>query len=265
MKYLFWNTHHNNNINDILCELIIENEISIVLLAEYTAEPDKLIEQLAIQNVTMRMYSSCSERIKMFGCIENFQYRTDSDHAVIRIINDKDILCCVHLNSKIFSDHGDYREIIMEQIIKDIQDVENELKTENTIVVGDFNINPYDSSLINARYFHGIPVYEETKRKSRVIAGKEHYMFYNPMWNLLGDFEQPYGTYYHAGNDIVNTYWNIFDQVIIRPALRNRFMLDSLKIVKETKTRFLLDNNGYPNKRISDHLPIVFEIKEEEL
>ena len=34
--------------------------------------------------------------------IENIQNRKDTDNAVIRIINDKDILCCVHLNSKIY-------------------------------------------------------------------------------------------------------------------------------------------------------------------
>ncbi len=47
MKYLFWNTHRNNNINDILSELIIENDISIVLLAEYTAEAKELINILS--------------------------------------------------------------------------------------------------------------------------------------------------------------------------------------------------------------------------
>ena len=57
--------------------------------------------------------------------------------------------------------------------------------------------------------------------------------------------------------------WNIYDQVIIRPALRARFVENSLRIIKETKTRFLLDSNGHPDKKISDHLPIVFEIKED--
>ena len=263
LKYLFWNTHHNKKINDILSEIIIENDISIALLAEYTANESELIEKLAIQNIGIQEYGSCSDRIKIFGRIKNIQYRTDTDHAVIRIINDKDILCCVHLNSKIYSDHENYREILIEEIIKDIQDVEKELMTENTIVVGDFNINPYDSSLINARYFHGLPVYEVAKRKSREIAGKKYYMFYNPMWNLLGDFQKPYGTYYYRGSDPVNTYWNMYDQVIIRPALRKRFVNDSLIIIQETKTRYLLDRNGHPDKKISDHLPIVFEIKEE--
>ena len=263
MKYLFWNTHNNNDINEVLSEIIIENDISIVLLAEYTADGEELLNKLTMKNIDMEKYVSCSPRIKMFGKIENIQNRKDTDNAVIRIINDKDILCCVHLNSKIYSGHDEYRGILIEQIINDIQKLENELNTENTIIVGDFNSNPYDSNLINARYFHGLPVYEETKRKLRRIAGKDFLMFYNPMWNLLGDFQEPYGTYYHSGNDAVNTYWNMYDQVIIRPSLRNRFKEESLMIIKETKTKFLLDNKGHPDKKISDHLPIIFEIMEE--
>lgn len=264
MKYLFWNTHRNDSINEILSELIIENDISVILLAEYTADANELINLLALKNVSLNDYGSCSERIKIFGQVGNIEYRTDTDHAIIRIINNKDILCCVHLNSKIYADHENQREILIEQIMNDIQEVEKELETENTIIVGDFNINPYDSACISARYFHAIPVYVETKRRMRTIAGKEYRMFYNPMWNLLGDEQQPYGTYYYSGNNTVNTYWNIYDQVIIRPALKERFVSDSLKIVKETETRFLLDNNGHPDKNISDHLPIVFEIKEED-
>ena len=130
MKYLFWNTHQNDDINDVLSELIIENNVSMVLLAEYAANADELINKLAVRDINMLQYGSCSERIKMFGKIKNIQYRTDSDHAVIRIINDKDILCCIHLNSKIYSGHEEIREIHMDQIIKDIQDVERELQSK---------------------------------------------------------------------------------------------------------------------------------------
>lgn len=233
------------------------------MLAEYSADVSELLGLLAYHNVNMSEYRNCSERITILGEVQSIEPRTDTDHAIIRIINKKDILCCVHLNSKIFSGHEEYREILIEQIVNDIRNVEQELGTENTIVVGDFNLNPYDASFVNARYFHGLPVYADAKRKSRTVANKECYMFYNPMWNFLGDFKEPYGTYYHGGSDAINTFWNIYDQVIIRPALKDRFVNESLKIITETETRFLLNNRGHPNKKISDHLPIVFEIKED--
>ena len=83
------------------------------------------------------------------------------------------------------------------------------------------------------------------------------------MWRFLGDETHPYGTYYHNNNSTINTYWNLYDQVIIRPALRERFVDASLKIITETQTQYLLDNKGHPDKNISDHLPIIFEIQEE--
>ena len=88
-------------------------------------------------------------------------------------------------------------------------------------------------------------------------------MFYNPMWRFLGDEKTPYGTYYHNNNNTINTYWNIYDQVIIRPQLKKRFVDESLKIITETKSKYLLDAKGHPDKSISDHLPIIFEIQEE--
>ena len=134
---------------------------------------------------------------------------------------------------------------------------------QQQLIVGDFNINPYDNSCVNARYFHGIPIYEDAMRESRNIAGKEFRMFYNPMWNFLGDFKEPYGTYYRSAADTFNPYWHIYDQVIIRPSLRSRFVDGNLKIITGSANVSLLDKNKHPNHSISDHLPITFEIKED--
>lgn len=263
MKYLFWNTHHNKMINDILSELIIENDISVVILAEYSAKISELVDTLAVHGIAMRCYDSCCPRITMLGSIDEVEMKKDSDHATIQIINGRDILCGVHLNSKQYDGHKGYREVYIEGIIHDIQDTEKELSTENTIIVGDFNINPYEPECTDARYFHGMPVLAEAERKKREVAGKEYRMFYNPMWHFFGDYAQPYGTYYYNAGGSQNTYWNIFDQVLLRPALKGRFVKESLKILTKTNTRSLLDNKEHPDKTISDHLPIMFEIMEE--
>ena len=265
LRVLFWNTYKNSNINSILSELIIQNTVSIVVLAEYEANMDDLIAELAKHNVIMKPYKNCSERIKMLGSHKNVDLRIDSSHHTIQIIDQKYILCGVHLNSKLHDEHEGSREIYMEQIIHDIEEVEQELGKENTIIVGDFNINPYEPSCIDARFFHGIPVLAEAARQTRIVAGKEFKMFYNPMWSLLGDNSQPYGTYYSNSGGVHNTYWNIFDQVIVRPTLGDKFLRESLKILTETETRFLLDTSGHPDKKISDHLPIIFEIMEDSL
>ena len=83
------------------------------------------------------------------------------------------------------------------------------------------------------------------------------------MWNFLGDFKEPYGTYYRSAADTFNPYWHIYDQVIIRPSLRSRFVDGNLKIITGSANVSLLDKNKHPNHSISDHLPITFEIKED--
>ena len=61
MRYLFWNTHRNEQINLVLCDLIVENGISVAVLAEYSADINDLIELLRSCGVTM-------QQIPTVGC-----------------------------------------------------------------------------------------------------------------------------------------------------------------------------------------------------
>ncbi|MBQ7113679.1 MAG: endonuclease/exonuclease/phosphatase [Clostridia bacterium] len=263
MKVLFWNTHKNNNINSVLLDVIVENEISMVVLAEYTANADQLIALLSDKGILMRRYMATGcDRITVLGSVLNVEPGPQSKYASMQVINKIDILCCVHLPSQIYSQGAGMRRVVIGRIISDINQLEAALNTENTIVVGDFNVNPFDEGCIDADMFHGIPTYSVASRKSRVVGDEEFKMFYNPMWNFLGDFKQPYGTHFYSGNQIGNVFWNIYDQVLIRPVLYDRFTKDQLKIITETQSHSFLTDKGYPNEDISDHFPIVFEIKE---
>lgn len=166
------------------------------------------------------------------------------------------------LPSKLYADVLK-RGIAIARIVEEIQIQEEKLGIEKTIIVGDINENPYETGCLGASGFHGIPVYKDTMKKYRVIMDESFKMFYNPMWNLLGDFSFPPGTYYYSGNEVENSFWNVYDQVMIRPCLRGQFVDDELKILCETKKRKLIDANNHPDKKISDHLPIVFEIMED--
>ena len=243
--------------------MICENDISIVVLAEYKADFNELILLLSKKGKSFEHYFTAGcDRINILGSIANIEPNAQSPYYSIQLINKEIILCCVHLPSKIYSGYEGTRNITISRMITDIEKIENDLHLDNTVIVGDLNINPYEAGCIEAPSFHGIPVYEESIRKSRVIADEEFRMFYNPMWNFLGDFEKPYGTYYYGGSTIDNTYWHIYDQVLIRPSLRKRFVAQSLKIILKVSTTDLLNEKGHPNDNISDHLPILFEIKE---
>jgi hypothetical protein len=82
------------------------------------------------------------------------------------------------------------------------------------------------------------------------------------MWSHLGDARtDTAGSYYYERAEHVNYFWNMFDQVLLRPELARRFDPAQLRIVTSVGTRWLVRPNGRPdNATGSDHLPIVFEL-----
>ena len=82
------------------------------------------------------------------------------------------------------------------------------------------------------------------------------------MWNLLGDkCNGKPGTYYYSGSKLMEYFWHMFDQVLIRPALIGDFAFDKLKIIESSGNISLLAENGLPDKKFSDHLPIFFSLE----
>ena len=66
--------------------------------------------------------------------------------------------------------------------------------------------------------------------------------------------------YYDVGQH-VNYFWNMFDQVLIRPELLEGYYPTQLSIVKSIGALSLVGREGRPDASFSDHLPIVFELE----
>jgi hypothetical protein len=83
------------------------------------------------------------------------------------------------------------------------------------------------------------------------------------MWSLFGDANiLTSGSYFYDSGKHVNYYWHIFDQVLLRPWLAERFARPSLEIVTKIANRPLTMDDGRPDKLgFSDHLPILFDVE----
>lgn len=259
MRIMFWNTYKNTSINQIICEIAKENNVDIIFLAEYEDNIQSLICALDMQSY----FTLGCDRIKVIGKKKNVEPGIQGTRYSIQIIENKYILCAMHLPSQMRYGHQERRNIIIQTILNDLQDTEKRLNSKRTIILGDFNEDPYEDGCLSAVNFHGLPSMNDALKSYRIIEGKQFEMFYNPMWNLFGDFNFPPGTYYYAGSDPKCSYWHIFDQVMIRACLKNEFLKDSLEIITKAGKKDLLNTKGYPNKEYSDHLPIVFEIQEQ--
>lgn len=75
--------------------------------------------------------------------------------------------------------------------------------------------------------------------------------------NYISEETQTYGSFYYSGG-INSLYWYCYDQAIIRkPLVAN---LESIRYIKTIGGRKLIKEVS-PDATISDHLPLVVEMK----
>ena len=131
---------------------------------------------------------------------------------------------------------------------------------DRSIVVGDFNMNPFDASMVNG--FNATMSEPMARKGSRRIGAVERKFFFNPMWSLIGQrTDGPPGTFYFNKSLPLTYYWHALDQVLVRPSLLDALDQKSVQIVSRIRRRDLLTRGGLPDKRqASDHLPIVFRL-----
>ena len=265
MRLLFWNTHKNKDINPYIASLVLDNEIDILALSEYDANIDELNAMFKDNNQRLIKCNTLGcDRIDVWSSYVNIKSGIQEKYYSIQIINDSFILCCIHLCTDLYGDHSDERLAIIQKIMYDIHKIEDNIQTQRTIVIGDINEMPYGRGCLNANGFHGLPALNISDKPTRTVNEIEYRKFYNPMWNLMGDFDYPPGTFYVNQSKLHSPMWYMLDQVIISQDVLPIFNKDSLKIITACSYADLVDDSKHPNRKISDHFPIMCEIEDEQ-
>lgn len=265
MNFLFWNIRKNKNVFPILKDIFRTYDVDICLLAEcpedYQENADKVIgdrykfhKGIASGKITyIHKKNIIVESIK------------DTDRASSKSVyvsqNRINVIGC-HLKDKC-----NYTEVAQRSFAsffcEFINETEKQEHNYKTIVIGDFNMNPFEEAMTSVLYLNSVMDKNTAKKVTRTYIGKQYRYFYNPMWKVWGHFQNmPGGTiYYYKSHDPMLLYWNMFDQILIRPELLNSFCDSSLKIISYTENYNLLQKSGRINNNISDHLPIFFTLK----
>lgn len=262
LKVLFWNVD-NKNVDSLLLSTINKMNVDIIVLAEFANDKSRF---LALANKDKDIFSELPQlgclRITIFCRVDTVEvdHGPESNYFTTKkltLSNDFEVLmAAVHLPSK--TNQVDNTQTLEAAEFKnEIEFAENVFETENTFIVGDFNMNPFDHGMVSASAFHSVPCEKITTEKSRIIKQRQHRFFYNPMWNMFGDMNNNPGTYFHRDSEQTVYFWNILDQVIVRPAISKYFLKESLLILKEIDGISLVSQSGRP--KLSDHLPIIFE------
>lgn len=197
---------------------------------------------------------------------ESLQRKRDSRGVSIRRLTPPigpDILItAVHIPSKLY--HRDIDQAMLSTRLPHIiEDEEKKVGHRRTLVVGDFNMNPFEPGVAGSEGLHAVMARNLAERGSRTVGGEERCFLYNPMWNHFGDYPSgPPGTYFYDASASVNYYWNMFEQVMLRPDLLAFFRDDSLQILTWAGSTSLLNPLGRPDPKVaSDHLPIMFDLE----
>jgi hypothetical protein len=171
------------------------------------------------------------------------------------------LLVSAHLPSKLhFSDDSQILEAVA--LSRAIRDVEKRIGHSRTVLTGDLNMNPFEVGIVGTQGLHSVMTRGLASRGRRMVQRKEYPYFYNPMWGHFGDrTETPAGTYYQERPEGVCYFWNLFDQVMIRPELLPVWDANSPEILTGDGIDSFLTSRGTPARnRFSDHLPLLFRL-----
>jgi exonuclease III len=275
MNFLFWNINKNKNCFSIIRDMIYTEDIDILMIAEYplyTSE-DELLAIINKQPCTYQYEYLIPiaeyDKVKIFTRfnIKLIQAIRDSIGFSAKkyfspLLNNEITLITCHLPSKVNKSDLNLSEYAED--VKDFVDVvEKEVGHKRTIICGDFNMNPFDYGIIKTRGLHAVMEKSIAKQEHSTVRGNNYSFFYNPMWGFLGDngCGNVSGTMYYNSSDAINYYWHLYDQVLIRPELIDTFDNKRLEILTNVRNINLLTDKKIINKKISDHLPIKFNLK----
>ena len=264
-KFLFWNINRRP-LAGLVAELAEIHRVDVVILAECDTDPAIILDALNRTTGTdFRIPVSFCERIVTFTrfSTEFLRPEFENERVSIRRLVLPDrlpvLLAAVHLLSK-RSWSGESQGFECVELADRIEIEEKKAGHSRTILVGDFNMNPFESGLVSSIGLNSVMSRQVASRGTRTVQGREYPFFYNPMWSHFGDARSATaGSYFYDASQHVSYYWNIFDQVMLRPELADRFHPSQLSIVRAIGRLSLVRPNGRPDKQKgSDHLPLVF-------
>ncbi len=262
---LFWNINRRQMESD-LYKLCKQCGVDILILAESGVSDSRLISLLNEDGKDIyKAPARPSSRLSYYIRYPLASYKPKFDEGGISIshitppVGADIILVALHLPSKLYMNNDEQMAHSI-RLAEIIDEVEKEIGHNRTIVIGDLNMNPFDSGMVVANGLHSVMDRNIALKESRLVQGKQYKFFYNPMWGRMGDTTiGPPGTYYYDKSGYICYFWNTFDQVLLRPDLLDFFSDDKLQILADIKGKSII-SSGKIDLDISDHLPILIEL-----
>ncbi len=266
LRFLFWNLKRKP-LEPLVRQIVAAHDIDIVVLAEMLTPPFTMAAALNAK-LSRRPFHNTPpveyDKVHIFARFDPSMVKPVCDTARMTVRHfvlpgrDSFVVAGVHLGSKMYLRDEQQAARCVELSLR-LAEQETKVGHARTILVGDFNVNPFEHGVAGAPGFNAVMTRAIASRGSRTVEAKKRPFFYNPMWNHFGDSgPNPPGTYYYESSAHM---WNMFDQVLVRPALLDRFVEADLQVLTGIGDVSLLNRRGTPDaKAASDHLPLLFAL-----
>ena len=268
VAFLFWNIQRKP-LQQALAELADEHNPDFFILAECQIPYATLISTI---NASARSFPYCRIDSKCSHIITLTRF---PDHArTIYDDNGSRMTICkislpLHLDFLLAATHfpsrvnwaPDSLASYSQRIASMLRYIESTQALDRTVLFGDLNMDPYAPGVLSADGFHAVMTKALARKGSRTVQGSTLPYFYNPLWSHYGDAVPPPGTHYHYRSESVVQFWHMYDQVLVRPSLIDRFVHEDVRILHTCAGQSMLTEDGIPDQdRWSDHLPLLVAI-----
>lgn len=265
INILFWNIN-KKPLYEPLEKLTVYYDLDVIILCEYeNVDIEHLQRKLSVSGKKFEVGNNIvsGRTVLLHSLNKNLKCVLDNKYySAFKIKRDEEelLLFAVHLPSKLkYGVEDQFSKAT--QCSREIQQKEEEFNVDNTIVIGDFNMNPFEQGMISSDGFHGTMFKDEAIKLKRTVLGEHKKYFYNPMWSYMGNGYKPVlGTYYYRDNKTMCYHWNTFDQILLRPSLIKEFSLENINIIHDLGDSSLIKNNKPYKQGYSDHLPVLLSI-----
>ncbi len=194
LRFLFWNLHRKP-LEKLVQQIVAAHDIDIVVLAEMATKTQDMAVALNL-TAGRRLFHffppNAYDKVHIFGRFEPSLIRPVHDmprltvrHLVLPA-RDSIIVAGVHLPSKINLDDCDHA-FLCGALSRDLAEQEDKVGHTRTVLLGDFNMNPFDDGVARSRGLNAVMTKAIANRVSRIVDAEERRFFYNPMWNHFGE------------------------------------------------------------------------------
>ncbi|MGF2768591.1 endonuclease/exonuclease/phosphatase family protein [Bacillus cereus] len=272
IKLFFWNLKGKDLSSAVLDIINTINNPDLLIFSETTKETRKALQAAlsSLKYVSRTQVDSGKVRVAVFDKLDKatvIEKREEQlfTSLVYQLGEEKFLVAGVHLYSPVSMPSLPDRFLSAHSQAKKIKRIEKKFGIDKTIIMGDFNFNPFERPMVSSESFQAI----HCKRTSliKVLKGAKHY-FFNPSWRALGNDSMdgtPPGTHHYVpkNKESLVFHWNMYDQVLIRPKLFSEYT-DSFEIITKGQVieSLLHEADFTPDQnKFSDHLPIAYSIK----